>query len=449
MKLIPTKFLRHIESIRPFLKASALVVGARAIGGALGLVSQVIIARYLGAASLGLFFLSISVASVLSIFISIGYPFIVTRFMTSGKDEGRALELMNFINSARRDILAVGILIAIVGSVVAALLPSISTEARICLILGVLTSPILAISQFDSAIAIGEKKFMLAYVPDIVVRPLLLLAGVAVLWAASMPPDIVLLVAMYLVITAGILVYQELVLPRLLPAAPSFTLSRTATAGQCGQWRRHAMPMIIAILFLNLFADFDLVLLGMILPERELALFGVAIKIALFVAFAIQTGHQIILRDLGEAILAKNGAAIQRIIAQANGIAIALSGSALGIVILSGHTILGLFGPEFTAGYTCLVILMAAQLLRALAGPGAQVLALTGHENQSLPAFTGGLFLLVSANVPLALLFGLEGAAIAVLIATLGWTVGLAAATRKKSGISVITLPTSIVAWLR
>jgi O-antigen/teichoic acid export membrane protein len=204
--------------------------------------------------------------------------------------------------------------------------------------------------------------------------------------------------------------------------------------------------MIIATLFLSMFADFDLVLLGAILPHRELALFGAAIKIALFVAFAIQTGHQLILRDLAEAIVDKDNAAIRRIIAQANSIAIALSGSALGIVVLFGDKVLGLFGSEFTGGYKCLLILMAAQFLRALAGPGAQVLTLTGHEAQSLPVFVGGLILLVFANIPLARLFGLEGAAFAVLIVTISWTVGLAIAAHKKSGISVMFLQSSIVA---
>jgi O-antigen/teichoic acid export membrane protein len=180
-----------------------------------------------------------------------------------------------------------------------------------------------------------------------------------------------------------------------------------------------------------------------------LALFGVAIKIALFVAFAIQTGHQIILRDLGEAILGKDDAAIRRIIAQANGIAIALSSAALGFIVLFGAAFLRLFGQEFVGAYVCLVILMVAQLLRALSGPGAQVLTLMGHEEQSLPAFAAGLLLLVFANIPLARLFGPEGAAAAVLLATIGWTVGLAVATRKKSGISVIPLPASIIAWLR
>jgi O-antigen/teichoic acid export membrane protein len=97
VKLKSTKFQRLIESIRPLLMASALVVGARVIGGGLGLVSQVVIARYLGAESLGLFFLSMSVATVLSIFVSIGYPFIVTRFMVRGKDDGQAPELIRFI----------------------------------------------------------------------------------------------------------------------------------------------------------------------------------------------------------------------------------------------------------------------------------------------------------------------------------------------------------------
>jgi O-antigen/teichoic acid export membrane protein len=440
VKLGSIKFQRLVESIRPLLMASALVIGARVVGGGLGLVSQVVIARYLGAESLGLFFLSLSVATVLSIFASIGYPYIVTRFMVRDKSNGQAPELMRFISSARRDIRVASILTVVAGSAVVTLLPSISEETRICLILGVLTAPVIAILWFNNAIANGEKRFMMAYLPEIVVRPLLLLTGVAILWAASLPPNIIVLVAMNLVITVGLVVYQEIALPRVLSAAPGFTVAQKATVELRRRWRQHATPMIIATLFLSMFADFDLVLLGAILPHRELALFGVAIKIALFVAFAIQIGHQLILRDLAEAISYKDDAAIRRIITHANGIAIALSGSALGFVILFGDKVLGLFGHEFTGGYMCLVILMVAQFLRALAGPGTQVLTLTGHEAKSLPVFVGGLILLVVANIPLTLLFGLEGAALAVLIVTIGWTFGLTFVAYKRTGITTASM---------
>jgi O-antigen/teichoic acid export membrane protein len=437
-KLVLIKLRRLVESIKPLLMASALVVGARVIGGGLGLVSQVVIARYLGAEALGLFFLSLSVATVLSIFAGLGYPYIVARFMVRDKDNGQAPELMRFISSARRDILVVSVLTVVIGIVVVALLPSISEEPRICLFLGVLTAPVISILWFNTAVANAEKRFMMAYLPELIVRPLLLLAGIGILWAASLQPNIIVLVIMSLVITVGLVIYQEIALPRALSVAPGFPVAQKASVEQRNRWRRHAMPMIIATLFLSMFADFDLVLLGAILPHRELALFGAAIKIALFVAFAIQIGHQLILRDLAEAVFDKDPTAIRRIITHANGIAIALSGGALGFIILFGDKVLGLFGHEFIGGYMCLVILMVAQFLRALAGPGTEVLTLTGHEARSLPVFVSGLILLVVANIPLTQFFGLEGAAIAVLIVTIGWTFGLAFVAYKRTGIATV-----------
>ena len=72
-----------------------------------------------------------------------------------------------------------------------------------------------------------------------------------------------------------------------------------------------------------------------------------------------------------------------------------------------------------------MMILAAAQLLRSAAGPVMSLMAVTGHQDSCLIVFASALVAAVILAFLLVPLFGIEGAAITVLIVTLGWSVWL------------------------
>ena len=198
--------------------------------------------------------------------------------------------------------------------------------------------------------------------------------------------------------------------------------------------------MMLIALFISVFADMDIVVSRLFLSDAQTGIFGVCLKISLFVAFGIQVIHQVIQRDIADALHNRNNSQIHKIMARANAPAVAGSIAATIVVAMFGRELLGIFGNEFVAGFTSLAILMFSIVVRAIAGPAAQVLALGGHEKACLPVFAVCMILLVLGNFALIMWLGLPGAAVTVLIVSAVWSIWLAVIAKKKLGLNTCVI---------
>jgi O-antigen/teichoic acid export membrane protein len=87
---------------------------------------------------------------------------------------------------------------------------------------------------------------------------------------------------------------------------------------------------------------------------------------------------------------------------------------AFGGLWLTGRWALSLFGPEFVDGYRLLLMISAAQVVRASVGPVLPLLTVGGHERESLKVFAAALVLVAPFVMLLAPTWGAEGVGAAV-----------------------------------
>jgi O-antigen/teichoic acid export membrane protein len=110
-----------------------------------------------------------------------------------------------------------------------------------------------------------------------------------------------------------------------------------------------------------------------------------------------------------------------------------------GIVVFAEPLLL-VFGPEFRAGSTALVILAAGQLVNAFTGSVGALLVMTGHERD----VAAGLAVGVATGIVLDLLLipglGITGAAIGGAAAMSVWNVTLSVVLYKRLGIHATAL---------
>ena len=104
-----------------------------------------------------------------------------------------------------------------------------------------------------------------------------------------------------------------------------------------------------------------------------------------------------------------------------------VTAAALVAAILWGDRILGLFGPSYAAAKWGLVILIAAQLIRALAGPVPMLLTLDGWQRTNAAITLACCAVLLAGNAALTPGLGLLGACVSVVLVAIVWT-GLSAA---------------------
>ena len=80
------------------------------------------------------------------------------------------------------------------------------------------------------------------------------------------------------------------------------------------------------------------------------------------------------------------------------------------------------------------------EVLRALGGPGVQLLMTAGRQGVATPVYLASIVALVVANLVLIPPLGLAGAGLAVFAVTALWVVWLAVLTRRELGFSGVGL---------
>lgn len=171
----------------------------------------------------------------------------------------------------------------------------------------------------------------------------------------------------------------------------------------------------------TLLGQTDIIVVGVLLPARDVGIYVAARQLALFAGFGLTAWNSVVGPAIGPA--AANGTLPELAVRLRSGTR-RVAGAALLLLVVygvAGEWILAIFGSEFTAGWTILLILTAAQVVNTGVGPVALVLSLTRAQRYVVRAFAVGAVVtavLLAVLVPLA---GAAGAAGAVLASTVLW----------------------------
>jgi len=309
--------------------------------------------------------------------------------------------------------------------------PSFSTEVRWALAAAALSIPAGASIRVNGSFATALRHFALSYLPDTSIRPFFLLAGILILLAFGVPLTAAraswLLTGVITVLALGQFILVCKVMPlRAAPPAPTRLVRR---------WQREAWPQIVVTLYINFFADVDILLVTPLLTSAETASIGLCLKLSFLVGFAVQIAHQVVVPDFAQAQARKDPRAMHEALFKAVVFPLIITFAALVIVAFFGDRLLAIFGPEFTDAKVPLIILMACQLARALFGPSVSLLTVIGAQWHNATLAVASLVVLAIGNVLLTPLYGVLGAAIAVAVATLFWLVACAVVLGRLSGL--------------
>lgn len=413
------------------LSTSSLLTLARIAGALAGFATQIVLARALQASALGLFYSVTATAAIVSLIAAGGYPAIAPRFMSRYRERGKDGLVTAFVARARRDATIHVTVATLLILVVAWMWPGFSFEARLALAGAALSMPALASIRINGTFALVKRRFALCYLPDTCIRPILLLAAVAVLVGLGIPLSAAEASWLLTVVLVVLAVGQYALLARGMrhEAVP-------ADAGRlAGVWQREAKPLIVVALFTNFFGDVDILMVTPLVPSVETATLGLCLKLSLLVGFAVQVAHQVVVPDLADAHARKDAASIGEVMRKALAFPLGMTLAALIFVILFGERLLAIFGPEFTGASLPLIVLMACQVMRACFGPSVTLLTVVGAQKENAMLALCGLAVLAVANVVLVPLYGVLGASIAVGIAMLAGSIGAAIMLWRVSGL--------------
>jgi len=415
--------------MKRILMAVVGLMGARLAGAGFGFLSQLVLARTFMPHDVGMAFLAMSVTAFVSLLATGGYHTIALTYLARFRAFGREGLVQAFLWAARRD-MAVLIVLFLVAAPLTFLLPLKDGVAK-AVLYGVLAAIPLAMIRLNNSAANAQKRFALSYVPDFVVRPGLLLVFLGVLVALGLNSNIDYVLIAMVVIAVVVAAGQAVLMGR------DNAFAR-ATSDQMRDlrpfYRRRAAAMLMVTVVAGATADLVVLVGGVFLPPSQVAVLGVAVRVAALVGFFSSASQHFVLRDLVSAMSSMSRTESDALLWRTNVVGLGTMVGTTLMAIAFGPFVLALFGPDYVQGYWPLVIFLIGQSVRVMGGMNGHLLALGGHQVRSAALCVAAVVLLVGLSAILTPLWGLVGIALAMLVAELVWAIGLGWLTQQLVG---------------
>jgi len=406
------------------------LVGFRLGGAAIGLVSQIVLARLLPQAGVGVVFMAMSAAALISLIMAAGYPslsmILLPRYYALGRRS-----LVHAFHSALWHDTIIMILLSIAAVAAAVTFGGLDDGIVTALIFGCLTAPASALIRITSSTANSLRRFTLSYVPDFLFRPGMLMTYLVVAWVSGWTLPVTSVLWALMAVTVLVAVGQAVVLGRDGPLPYFFTRTRH-DLGPLLRGRAAALVIVGAIA--ASFADIVTLIGGVFLPAHDVAQLGVAIRLAALAGFVTQATQQFILPDLTAAITRGERRNVESLLFRINLIALTAIAACVAGAILFGPLLLAIFGKDYAAAHWPLVLFMVSQLFRAAGGMNQHLLSIDGYQGRTAGSCMLSVAVLAIAAAILTPAFGVMGMAVAVLLADALWAAALGLQAERYAG---------------
>jgi O-antigen/teichoic acid export membrane protein len=406
------------------------LVGMRIAGAGLNLISQIVFARVFVPEDVGLIMLCMSTAAFISLFASLGYPWLAQTQLPRFQSLGLTQVWQRFHGAFLHDSAIATLLVYAVVLIATSQLP-LGAGTITALLFGCLSAPASLLLRYDSAVANSVRRFTLSYAPDFLFRPLLLLAYILIAYKLHWNMSVVHAMTAFVLVLYAVGLGQALFLGKqgLMPQHLAKSQSRFTKA-----LRTRALPLAIVAAVATSFADIVTLIGGLLLPPADVALLAITIRLAAIAGFVIQVTQQFVLPDLTEAITLRQTQLSNRLLLRMNGLTIAtIIGGLLGSIFLGGYA-LNLFGSHYIAGWGLLIAFMIGQSIRALSGMNQQLLSIAGKQMRTVSSCIIALLVLLCVSLAMVKQFGLIGLGYGVIAAEFAWAILLAVQAQSVTG---------------
>ncbi|WP_022836622.1 lipopolysaccharide biosynthesis protein [Salisaeta longa] len=397
-------------------RGAGAVLVLHVVGGALGFATHVLLARWLSVADYGTYALALGWTFVLARLAALGLPSALFQVLPQTPTPRRVLRTGRW-------------LIGGVGLALAGLLSLLWTYDIAGPALGWAGLFLLptALSLFETNRLRLADRPQWAYGPPQVLRPVLLGGGlVGGVWVLGASPTLLLV---GLCAVAGL--WGAWGLQRAAPAPPASSAAPSfAPRGLLAV----ALPLLIADGATLVLSKSDVLMLGGLRPEADVALYAVALRLAqvtTLVGVAVDAvGAPRLARCLHE-----RRAALPGLVHRLVHLHFWPSLLVAGVLVAAGTSLLALFGPSYAAAHPLLLCLVGGYLANAATGSATVLLVASGHERLSMRISVAIAALNLVLNLVGIHLMGPLGAALATAVSLAARNVWVYRAVSRHVGV--------------
>ena len=423
--------------VRALLGGAAGGLALNVVNTGMTFLTTAVLARVLGVSDYGVFAFVVALGLVLAVPAVLGFDRLSTRDVAAYVARSSWDSLRGLVLSANLAVVLTSSIVAL-GAAVWAIL-SVNDQVLLRgLMIGLLAIPLMAVGRVGQGVLIGLHRVVSAQVPDLAIRPTLLLAIVlGVLMLGPGEIDSSMAVFLHVLTVAAATGVTLALLRRSWPSEASGIAARYETRS----WFKSSLSLTLLSGITVLNAQSGTVLAGVLRGPEDAGLFSVAARGAALIAFGLGAVNAALQPTVARLWALGRQDELQHVVTVAARATLLFAVPVSGIFILFSTQILSVaFGGDYAAAAPALVILSVAQLLNAGMGSVGTLLVMTGHQREAASGIAVGAGLNIGLALVLIPLAGVMGAAIAAAISVVTWNVLLATAAVRHLDIHATAL---------
>lgn len=384
--------------------------GVRVMSAALLYLSQIVLARWMGATDYGIYVLVWTWVLVLGGLSHLGLSMASIRLLPEYRETGETDLLRGLLRGNRTMALGVGTIVAACG--LAGLMifgERLDHTFLLPAYLALICVPMYALTDIQDGIGRGLGWMAAALAPPYILRPLLVLLAMAAAHAGGLPMRATTAAAAAIIATWVTALVQTVLVQRRLqqdiePGPRRYDFAR---------WLKTAAPLLVIYACDLTLQNADVLILSAYLSPAEVGMYFAAAKtmsLIMFVHYAVGSA----VANRFSALNARGDReALKTFVKDAVNWTFWPSLAAALVLLALGKPLLWLFSPQFTEAYPVMLVLVFGFLVRASMGPAEFLLNMLGEQLLCAAVLVVAALLNVALNFALVPRYGMMGAAIA------------------------------------
>jgi O-antigen/teichoic acid export membrane protein len=403
----------------------------------LALVSQVLLARWMGKFEFGIYIYVWTWVLMIGALSDMGLSSAARRFIPEYTELQALDRLRGFLSGSRWLAFGIATGIGAGGAIGVTLLrPWIDHFTVIPLYLACVTIPVYGLVQIQAGIAQSYDWPNLALAPFYIWRQFIITVLMGGAWLFGAPTDAVTAMIIAVVTTWAVTVGQLVVLDR--------RLKQKVTPGpkryEAKTWLATSLPIFVVEGFYLLLTYVDILALEQLRSPDEVAVYYAAARLLALVAFVYFAIAGATTHKFTQYHVAGDKDRLASFFRETIRWTFWPSLAACALILAFGKPLLWLFGASFESGYIVMFILAVGMLSRAAVGPAERLLNMLGERKQCAAVYAGAFAINLGLCLFLIPPFGIEGAAAATSSALAVESILLYRIAKRRLGFHVFIL---------
>jgi O-antigen/teichoic acid export membrane protein len=386
----------------------------RVLGAGLLYLSQVVLARWMGGFEYGIYVFVWTWVLVLGGLSNLGISTLMIRLLPEYREKGDLDLARGLLRYGRMMTFAASTLMALAGLLALRLVGGqLSSYYVLPAYLALVCVPMVTLTDVQDGIGRGRGWMGIALLPPYVLRPLLVLLAMTVAHGLGWPTSAETAVGAAIAATWATAAVQTVLLQRHLAA----DIPKGPAARPPDLWLATSLPLLAIAGSELVLQNTDVLIVSHLLTPQDAAIYFAAAKtmsLVLFVHYAVGSA----MANRFAALNARGDrSALTDFVRDAVRWTFWPSLAGAAAILAAGWPLLRLFGPQFTAGYPVMFILVFGFLGRAAMGPSEFVLNMLGEQKACASVIAAMAALNIALSVLLVPRLGIHGAAAATATA--------------------------------